>query len=136
MAPRGAKWRRPAPSDAHAAIGQQAVPHHIGACRRTQPGDGLGDLVGIGGAADGRGSTGDLAASLGLSVILVVDAEKQSQSIAPLVSGFVSWRPNVRVAGVILNRVATTRHERMLRDALAETAVPVLGALPRRDALK
>jgi cobyrinic acid a,c-diamide synthase len=87
------------------------------------------------GAADGKGSTGDLAATLNLPVILVVDAERQSQSIAPLVAGFARWRENVTVAGVIVNRVATTRHERMLRAALAETGLPVLGVVPRRETL-
>jgi cobyrinic acid a,c-diamide synthase len=87
------------------------------------------------GAADGTGSTGDLAATLNLPVVLVVDAERQSQSIAALVSGFANWRRNVKVAGVIVNRVATTRHERMLRAALVETGLPILGVLPRRDTL-
>jgi cobyrinic acid a,c-diamide synthase len=87
------------------------------------------------GAADGIGSSGDLAAALGLPVILVVDAEKQSQSIAPLVAGFANWRPGVKIAGVIVNRVATMRHELMLKTALAETGIPWLGALPRRDGL-
>lgn len=87
------------------------------------------------GAADGTGSTGDLAAALGLPVVLVVDAEKQSQSIAPLVSGFANWRPEVRVAGVIVNRVATQRHETMLRTALEATRIPWLGAIPRRETL-
>ncbi|MDB5562623.1 MAG: Cobyrinic acid A,C-diamide synthase [Hyphomicrobiales bacterium] len=87
------------------------------------------------GAADGKGSTGDLAAILDLPVILVVDAERQSQSIAPLVAGFAHWRRDVRVAGIIVNRVATTRHELMLRTALAETSLPVLGVIPRRETL-
>jgi cobyrinic acid a,c-diamide synthase len=87
------------------------------------------------GAADGEGSTGDLAAMLDLPVILVIDAERQGQSIAPLVAGFAQWRPNVGVAGIIVNRVATTRHERMLRAALAETGIPVLGVVPRRETL-
>ncbi len=87
------------------------------------------------GAADGTGSTGDLAAALTLPVVLVVDAERQSQSIAPLVAGFANWRREVRVAGLIVNRVATMRHERMLRTALAETGIPILGVLPRRESL-
>ena len=87
------------------------------------------------GAADGTGSTADLAAGLGLPVILVVDAERQSQSIAPLVAGFANWRVDVTVAGVIVNRVASTRHEAMLRQALAATGIPVLGVIPRREAL-
>ena len=62
------------------------------------------------GAADGTGSTADLAETLGLPVILVVDADKQGQSIAALVSGFAGFRPGVTIAGLIINRVATTRH--------------------------
>jgi cobyrinic acid a,c-diamide synthase len=87
------------------------------------------------GAADGRGSTGDLAEILRLPVVLVVDAERQSQSVAPLVAGFANWRPGVKIAGVILNRVATMRHEMMLRRALEETGIPWLGAIPRRTSL-
>lgn len=86
-------------------------------------------------AADGQGSTGDLAETLGLPVILVVDADKHSQSVAPLVSGFAHWRPGVAVVGVILNRVASARHERMLVSALRETGLPLLGAIPRRSEL-
>lgn len=87
------------------------------------------------GAADGTGSTADLAATLGLPVVLVVDADRQGQSVAALVSGFARFRDDVEVGGVILNRVATTRHERLLTDALAPLELPLLGALPRRDGL-
>jgi cobyrinic acid a,c-diamide synthase len=87
------------------------------------------------GAADGAGSTADLAELLELPVVLVVDADRQSQSIAPLVAGFANWRPGVRIAGVILNRVASAKHERMLVDALAATGIPCLGAIPRDAAL-
>jgi len=86
-------------------------------------------------AADGQGSTGDLAESLGLPVVLVVDAERQSQSVAPLVSGFAHWRPGVEIAGIVLNRVASARHERMLGAALRQTGLPLLGAIPRRAEL-
>lgn len=87
------------------------------------------------GAADGTGSTADLAATLKLPVIFVVDAEKQGQSIAALVSGFARFRPDVEIAGLIINRVATTRHEQMLVAALKPLGIPILGVLPRRDAL-
>jgi cobyrinic acid a,c-diamide synthase len=87
------------------------------------------------GAADGFGSTADLAELLDLPVVLVVDADRQSQSVAPLVAGFANWRVGVRVAGVILNRVASMKHERMLVDALAITGIPCLGAVPRNAAL-
>ncbi len=87
------------------------------------------------GAADGTGSTADLAAALKLPVILVVDADRQGQSIAALVSGFARFRADVEIAGLIVNRVATTRHEQMLLAALKPLGIPVLGVLPRRDAL-
>ena len=87
------------------------------------------------GAADNTGSTADLAELLALPVILVVDAERQSQSISPLVAGFANWRPGVRIAGTILNRVASMKHERMLLEALTATGIPCLGAIPRDAAL-
>jgi len=87
------------------------------------------------GAADGQGSTADLAETLELPVIFVVDADRQSQSVAPLVSGFARWRPGVHIAGLILNRVATARHERMLISAVKATGIPLLGAIPRRPDL-
>jgi cobyrinic acid a,c-diamide synthase len=87
------------------------------------------------GAADNRGSTADLAAALRLPVILVLDAERQSQSIAALAHGFATWRADVRVAGLVVNRAASTRHEAMLRSALSALDLPLLGVLPRRDSL-
>ncbi len=87
------------------------------------------------GAADGTGSTGDLAAMLELPVVLVVDCERQAQSVAALVGGFARWRADVRVEAVILNRVASPRHEVMLRGALDQTGIACLGALPRDGAL-
>lgn len=85
--------------------------------------------------ADNIGSTADLAELLDLPVVLVVDAERQSQSVAPLVAGFANWRVGVRVGGVILNRVASMKHERMLTEALKATGIPCLGAIPRNPAL-
>ena len=83
------------------------------------------------GAGDGSGSAGDLAASLGLPVVLVIDAAKQSHSVAALARGFAGHRSGVEIAGVILNRVAGERHEAMLRPALEGIAMPVLGAICR-----
>lgn len=87
------------------------------------------------GAADGSGSTADLAARLGLPVVLVVDAARQSHSIAALVRGFRDHREDVRIAGVILNRVGSERHSGMLSNALAGIGMPVLGTVPRDPAL-
>ncbi|HEX2019482.1 MAG TPA: cobyrinate a,c-diamide synthase [Aurantimonas sp.] len=83
------------------------------------------------GAADGSGSAADLAVSLGLDIVLVVDCAKQSHSVAAVVRGFATHRPGVALSGLILNRVGSARHEALLREALAPLAIPVLGALPR-----
>jgi cobyrinic acid a,c-diamide synthase len=83
------------------------------------------------GAADGSGSAADLAVSLGLKIVLVVDCAKQSHSVAALVRGFATHRPDVALAGLILNRVGSARHEALLREALSPLAIPVLGVLPR-----
>ena len=87
------------------------------------------------GARDGTGSSADLAARLGIPVVLVVDTRGQGASVAALAEGFVNHRPEVAVAGVILNRVAGAAHEGLLRDALEARAIAVLGAVPRSEAL-
>lgn len=87
------------------------------------------------GAADGTGATADLALALDLPVILVLDAERQSQSIAALAHGFITWRPELRVAGLIVNRAGSPRHAEILVAALARVPVPLLGILPADPAL-
>ena len=85
------------------------------------------------GAANGIGSTADLATTLSLPVLLVVDAARQSQSIAALISGFVHWRKNVKIAGIVLNNVASERHEHILKDALKKLDIPLVGVLRRQQ---
>ena len=82
-----------------------------------------------------RGSTAHVAALLGAPVILVVDTRGQSHSIAALLHGFSTFDQSVRIAGVILNRVGSPRHEEVLRQACEHTGVPVFGAIPRADEL-
>ncbi len=82
------------------------------------------------GAIDGKGSSADLARIIDLPVVLVVDCARQSHSIAALVWGFSQFRKDVLIAGIILNRVGSLRHEAMLRGALEPLGIPVLGALP------
>jgi cobyrinic acid a,c-diamide synthase len=82
----------------------------------------------------GSGSTADMAAALGLPVVLVLDVARMGQGAAAVAAGLAGFRDDVHVAGVILNRLASARHEAMLRGAV-ETVLPVLGALPRRDDL-
>jgi cobyrinic acid a,c-diamide synthase len=94
-------------------------------------------VEGVMGLFDGRGATAEgstahVARLLDAPVVLVVDAAAQGRSVAALVSGFASFDPGVRLAGVILNRVGSARHEEILRAALAGIGMPVLGAL-RRD---
>jgi cobyrinic acid a,c-diamide synthase len=86
-------------------------------------------------AGPARGSTAHVAALLGAPVILVVDARGQSHSIAALLHGFSTFDRSVRIAGVILNRVGSPRHEDVLRQACADAGVPVFGAVPRADEL-
>lgn len=86
------------------------------------------------GPSAGEGSTADVARRLGLPVVLVVNAERMSHSVAALVHGFATFDPSVTVAGVILTRVASPRHERMLREALAGRT-DLFGAIPRTEAL-
>ena len=84
---------------------------------------------------DGAGSSADLARILGVPVVLIIDASAQSQSIAAVVAGFAGFDPNVRVGGVILNKVGSARHETMLRRAIAPLGIPVLGAVMRTQGL-
>jgi cobyrinic acid a,c-diamide synthase len=88
------------------------------------------------GAADGSGSPADLAAALGLAVILVVDCARLSHSVAALVRGYAAHRDDIRVAGVILNKVGSDRHETMLRDALDRLGVSIFGVLRQDSALQ
>ena len=83
----------------------------------------------------GAGSTADLAAILDLPVILIINAKAMSHSIAALVGGFVNHRADVAIKGVILNNVGSERHTQMLKTALKQLGIPVLGAVPRFDAL-
>ncbi len=86
--------------------------------------------------ADEAGSTAHLAKLLGLPALLVVDAGSQARSVAALALGFSRFDPALRLAGVILNRVGSPRHEAILREALALVpGMPVLGCLKRDAAL-
>ncbi|MBP0614004.1 cobyrinate a,c-diamide synthase [Jiella mangrovi] len=87
------------------------------------------------GAADGSGSAADLAAMTGAKIVLVVDCARQSHSVAALVSGFQTFRPETKLSGLILNRVGSERHRAMLVEALRPLRLPILAALPRRDDL-
>jgi cobyrinic acid a,c-diamide synthase len=86
-------------------------------------------------SATAQGSTAHVAALLGAPVVLVVDTRGQSHSIAALLHGFSTFDQSVRIAGVILNRVGSSRHEEVLRQACEHAGVPVFGVIPRADEL-
>ncbi|OBF01638.1 cobyrinate a,c-diamide synthase [Mycobacterium sp. 852002-10029_SCH5224772] len=92
--------------------------------------------IGPSAATPAAGSTAHVAGLLGAPVVLVVDARGQSQSIAALLHGFSTFDNTTRVAGVILNRVGSARHEQVLRQACEQAGVPVLGAIPRTAELE
>jgi cobyrinic acid a,c-diamide synthase len=88
------------------------------------------------GAASTAGSTADLAGTLDLPVLLVVDASGLAQSIAALVHGYATLRQRPRLCGVITTQVGSPGHAEMLREALIEIGIPMLGALMRSDELE
>lgn len=95
---------------------------------------GLFDGVATPGAT-GVGASAEVAARFGWPVVLVLDVGGQAQSAAATALGFMAYRPGLPFAGVILNRVASPRHERLARLGMEAAGVRVLGALPRRGDL-
>ncbi|WP_255646352.1 cobyrinate a,c-diamide synthase [Inquilinus sp. Marseille-Q2685] len=83
----------------------------------------------------GDGSAADLAARFGWPVILVLDAGGQGFSAAAVLAGFKAFREDVRIVGVIFNRVGSARHETILRRAADHAGLPVLGLVLRLPAL-
>jgi cobyrinic acid a,c-diamide synthase len=104
-------------------------------------GAGISVIEGVMGLFDGAAGRGDFASTahvarlLDAPVVLVVTASGAGRSIAATVHGFASFDPAVRLAGVVLNQVSSPRHEQILREALAGTGIPVLGALPSEATL-
>ncbi|WP_376875823.1 cobyrinate a,c-diamide synthase [Albirhodobacter sp. R86504] len=93
---------------------------------------GLFDGVATRGAS-GQGATADLAALTGWPVVLVLDVSGQAQSAGAVALGFAKMRPDVVIAGVVANRVASPRHEMMVREGLAQAGLACLGCLPRNN---
>jgi len=85
--------------------------------------------------ATGNGASADIARRMGWPVVLVVDVSGQAQSAAATALGFARYDAGLPFAGVILNRVASPRHERLARLGMEAVGIAVLGALPRRGDL-
>jgi cobyrinic acid a,c-diamide synthase len=84
----------------------------------------------------GTGATADVAEMMGWPVLLVIDPSGQAQTAAAVAAGLRDFRADVRLAGVVLNRVASPRHEDLVRRALANAGIAVFGALPRHAAIE
>jgi cobyrinic acid a,c-diamide synthase len=83
-------------------------------------------------ALSDTGSTADVAKKLGLNTILVVSARSITRSAAAIVKGFMSFDPDVRIKGVILNQIGGPSHREKAVTAIERTCgVPVIGAIPR-----
>ncbi|MGX5773608.1 cobyrinate a,c-diamide synthase [Methylorubrum zatmanii] len=83
-------------------------------------------------AGEGRtGANADIAARYGWPVLLVLDVSGAAQSAAAVALGCAAYDARIRIAGVILNKVASPRHRRLVEAGLARVGLPVLGAFPR-----
>lgn len=89
---------------------------------------GLFDCIDI----HGKTSTAELAKLLNAPVILTVDCSKTTRTMAAVISGLIHFDPGVVIGGVVLNRVAGMRHQRIITESIAHHCdVPVLGAIPK-----
>lgn len=96
---------------------------------------GINIVEGVMGLFDGycrqQGSTADVAATLSLPVVLLIDSRSTAYSVAATIYGFSRFRSDLRIAGVIFNRVGSARHLAMLRQACADAGTKCFGAIPR-----
>ena len=83
-----------------------------------------------------KGSSAEIAQVLDIPVVLVVDAKSAAYSIAPLLSGFMNFRKDVHIAGVIYNKVGSERHYQMLQQVCDDLGIDSLGYLPKSPALE
>ncbi|SMB80244.1 hydrogenobyrinic acid a,c-diamide synthase (glutamine-hydrolysing) [Desulfonispora thiosulfatigenes DSM 11270] len=81
---------------------------------------------------EGSGSTAEIAYMIDAPIILVVNCQRMTRSVAALVNGVVNFDPRIKIAGVILNNVARKRHENILKQSIEKYCnVPVLGIVPK-----
>jgi cobyrinic acid a,c-diamide synthase len=96
----------------------------------------MGLFDGVPGRPGRTGSSADVAAALGWPVLLVLDATGQSQSAAAVAKGCATYDPRINVAGVVLNRIGSPRHARLATIAIEAIGIPVVGSMPRSDAIR
>lgn len=83
-----------------------------------------------------KGSSAEIAATLKIPVVLVVDAKSAAYSIAPLLQGFIHFRKDVRIVGVIFNKVGSQRHYQLLREVCDDLHITCFGYLPKDTSLE
>ena len=83
-----------------------------------------------------KGSSAEIAATLEIPVVLVVDAKSAAYSIAPLLQGFIHFRKDVRIVGVIFNKVGSERHYQLLREVCDDLHITCFGYLPKDTSLE
>lgn len=81
--------------------------------------------------ASGTGATADLALRTGWPVVLVIDASGQAQTAGAVALGLSSYHPDLKVLGVVLNRVASPRHAALAQQGIEAAGLSVLGCIPR-----
>ena len=118
-----------------------ATPEHVCECFARYGKDADVRVVeGMMGLFDGydrdKGSSAEIAQVLDIPVVLVVDAKSAAYSMAPLLSGFVNFKKEVRVAGVIFNKVGSEKHFNMLRQVCDDLGIECYGYLPKSTALE
>lgn len=95
----------------------------------------MGLFDGIPAVAGRSGAAADLARLYRLPTLLVLDVSGQSTTAAAVAKGFATYDPDVRIAGVVLNRVGSDRHRRLCTDAIEALGLPVVGAIMRDPTL-
>ena len=120
-------WAMP-PKLLSALAAQAAAKSELALCEAS-----MGLFDGVPAESGRSGASADVAAALGMPILLVLDVTGQAQSAAAVVKGCGSYDPRLSVAGVIVNRVGSERHRRLVADAIEAMGIPVLGALPRND---
>src|ERR1700742_307061 len=93
----------------------------------------MGLFDGVPAEAGRSGASADVAAALRMPVLLIIDVSGQAQSAAAIVKGCADYDARLKVAGVIVNRVGSERHRRLVVGAIEAMGVPVVGALPRNE---
>ena len=118
-----------------------ASPEHVREVfARYSAGADVAVIEGVMGLFDGydrmRGSSAEIAALLDVPVLLVVNARSTAYSVAALLHGMKTFRPDVRIAGVVFNQVASESHYKFLKDAAADAGVECLGWIPRAEGIE